>query len=484
MKKIAVRSLVRNYCVLVFGEVVARSLTFVTLAYLARKLGPGDFGVIEFCFAHALILYFMVDFGVGVLGPREIAQRPDEIKGITQQMASIRFWSMVSSLLLLVCYVMLSPQPWAVKSLLLLFGVSLVPVPYQFQWVFLGRNLMHYVSISQMVRFGVFAGIVLPTVRDASGMWIVAAAELAGLLAAAIFSVICLRLKMGFWPLSLPVVPAWSVIRQVVPIALSHFMWLAKYVFATVIVGFLTGLGKDAEEVGHFGAAVRIIVTMHVFVSLYFRNLLPSVSHAATKSVEPLQVLLDHTIRASAWVSLCGATLLVIMAHQVIQVVYGDEYGQSVLILKILVWMLPAALVSVHFQVTLIATSRQGLELFSTAAGAATTLTLIMVLFHRFGLASVAVAMVIGEMITLVVSFVFTRLYVLRVRLGRCIWPPVVTTIATAALLLAWPSAALWTQALIMVVFFALAIAVFDRESLGILRKIIPSSTRRAADLV
>ncbi len=57
----------------------------------------------------------MVDFGVGILGAREIAQRPDETGRITQHMVAIRFWSMASSVFLMVCYVMLCPQPWSVK---------------------------------------------------------------------------------------------------------------------------------------------------------------------------------------------------------------------------------------------------------------------------------------------------------------------------------------------------------------------------------
>ena len=459
-----IRSLIKNYCILLFGEAIARLLTLVTFAYLARALGPAGFGVIEFCFAHALILSFMVDFGVGVLGAREIAQRPDEVREVTQRMVAIRFWSMVSSVFLLVCYAMLSPQPWPVKSLLLLFGVSLVPMPYLFQWVFLGRNWMLYVSISQIVRYGVFAGIVLLTVRESSNMWNVAAAEFAGVLAAAIFTVFSFRLKIGFWP---PTAPAWPTryeIKQVAPIALSHFMWAAKYIFVTVVVGFSAGLGENAEQVGHFGAAVRIVVAMHVFVSLYFNNLLPSVSRAVTESVEPLRSLLDRAVRASAWISLCGSILLVIVAHHLVRFIYGHAYGQSAVILQILVWMLPAALVSAHFRVTLIAASRQGLELLSTATGAAITLALVVVLYRRFGLTSVAAAMVIGEMSTLILSFVFVHHYVLPVHLGRCVWPPVVATIVTAALLLAWPSIAVWAKASIVVVFFALAIAVLDPE--------------------
>jgi O-antigen/teichoic acid export membrane protein len=417
----------------------------------------------------------MVDFGVGILGAREIAQRPNDIKKISQRMVGIRFWSMASSVFLLVCYALLSPQPWQVKTLLLLFGISLVPMPYLFQWVFLGCNWMKYVSISQIVRYGVFAGIVLLTVREPSNMWIVAAAECAGVLASAVFTVVSFRFKIGSWPPIAPVWPTMNEIKQVAPIALSHFMWAAKYIFVTVVVGFLAGLGENAEQVGHFGAAVRIIVAMHVFISLYFNNLLPTVSRAITESIEPFRFFINRAVRTSAWISLCGSMLLVIMAHQLVRIVYGDAYGKSVIILQILVWMLSAAFISTHFRVTLIAASRQGYELMSTAVGAGITLMLVIILYRRLGLTSVAAAMVIGEISTLVLSFIFVHRYVIPVRLGRCIWMPVVATIVTAALLLAWSSIALWAKASIVVVFFALTIAMLDPEFLEIFRKTVPS---------
>ncbi len=475
-RKIVIRYLIKNYCILLSGEAIARLLTLITFAYLARALGPAGFGIIEFCFAHALILSFMVDFGVGVLGAREIAQKPNDIREITKRMVAIRFWSMALSAFLLACYALLSPQPWPVKTLLLLFGISLIPMPYLFQWVFLGCNWMKYVSISQIVRYGVFAGIVLLTVREPSNMSNVVAAECAGVLVSAVFTIVCFRLKIGFWPSIAPVWPTMNEIKQVAPIALSHFMWAAKYIFVTVVVGFLAGLGQNAEQVGHFGAAVRIIVAMHVFISLYFNNLLPSVSRAVTEPIEPFRLFINRAVRTSAWISLCGSMLLVIMAHQIVRIIYGDAYGQSVIILQILVWMLSAALVSTHFRVTLIAASRQGFELISTAVGAVITLTLVIILYRRLGLTSVAAAMVIGEMSTLVLSFIFVHRFVISVRFGRCIWPPVVATILTAALLLIWPSITVWAKASIVIVFFALAIVMLDPELLQIFRKTVLSS--------
>ena len=147
-------------------------------------------------------------------------------------------------------------------------------------------------------------------------MWKVAVAEIAGVLAGAIFTIVSFRLKIGFWPPALPSRPSWRMIRQVLPIALSQFMWAAKYIFATVVVGFVAGLSENADLVGYFGASVRIIVAMHVFISLYFNNLLPSVSRTISESLEPLRALLGRAVRASTWISLCGSMLMPISTHQ------------------------------------------------------------------------------------------------------------------------------------------------------------------------
>jgi PST family polysaccharide transporter len=401
-----------------------------------------------------------------------MAQRPRAIRQITRRIVATKIWSTALSLSLLACYAMLSPQPGAVRSLLLLFGVSLLPMPYLFQWVFLGRQWMRYVSIAQVVRYGTFAGIVLLTVQGAADVWCVAAAEFAGVLAAALFTVVCLRWKQGFWPPALAGIPERSVVRQAVPLALSHLMWAAKYVLVTVLVGFLAGLEENAARVGHFGAAVRIIVALSAFISLYFNNLLPSVSQAVSDSAEWLASLLDRAIRAAAWVSLCGALLLIIGAPHVVRLIYGEAYGQAVVLLRILVWMLVAALVSTHFRVTLIAASRQGLELLSTAGGAALTLALVVVLYHRFGLPGVAVAMVLGELGTLILSSIFVHRGILPVRPGQCLRAPMAAAVAAVLLLLAGPGAPAWAKAAAVVLIFLAAAAVLDPQLLGGLRRV------------
>jgi O-antigen/teichoic acid export membrane protein len=357
-----------------------------------------------------------------------------------------------------------------VKSLLLLFGASLLPRPYLLAWVFLGCHWMRYVSLTQVVRYGTFAGVVLLTVRSPSDAWHVAAAEFAGVLAAAACTVACFRRKLGFWPPGLSGLPAWGVIRPAVPIALSHLMWAAKYVFVTILVGFLAGLEENAAQLGHLGAAVRIIVALSVFVSLYFNNLLPSVSQAMTESADWLASLVHRAVRASAWISVCGAILLVLGAPRVVRRVYGNTYGQAVPLLQILAWMLAAALVSTHFRVTLIAASRQGLELLSTAAGAALTLLLVVALYRRWGLTSVAVAMVLGELSTLVFSYLLVRRYVLPVRSGRCLWASGTAALGAIVLLTTGPATPAWAKVAMAAVVFLLAVVVLDPELLVLLR--------------
>ncbi len=56
-----------NFFLLVAGEMTAKVLTFASLTYLARTLGPTDYGFIEFTLAVMVFFSLPADLGLGVL---------------------------------------------------------------------------------------------------------------------------------------------------------------------------------------------------------------------------------------------------------------------------------------------------------------------------------------------------------------------------------------------------------------------------------
>src|SRR5215510_5785755 len=133
-----IRSLVANLGLLATGELLSKVFTLVAFAHLARVLGPVSFGNVEFALAVIFIFSLLIDLGLGIYGAREIAKDRVFIPSITQRVVSTRCWLTLITLGGLVLFVSVMRLPWEVRWLLLLFGLTLIPMPLLLQWVFQG----------------------------------------------------------------------------------------------------------------------------------------------------------------------------------------------------------------------------------------------------------------------------------------------------------------------------------------------------------
>jgi O-antigen/teichoic acid export membrane protein len=185
-------------------------------------------------------------------------------------------------------------QPWPVKILILLYGLTLFGVPGLLGWVFQGRDSMHYVALASIVRWTTFAAGVFLWVHAPGQIWKVPLVEAGAIGLVVLFYVALLARQFGPLQQGVDLPFARSMIRQAAPIGASELVWATKIYFATVWLGLVVG----GAEVGWFGAAHRLVVALHAFVWLYFFNLLPSLARATQEPPGPLQALLQ---RSSSW---------------------------------------------------------------------------------------------------------------------------------------------------------------------------------------
>ena len=435
------RTIAANFGWLAAGELVAKLCSFTAFVYIARIFGPSAMGLIEYVLAIIFVMTLVIDFGFGMYGAREIAKNQTLISDMARRVMGTRLWLTLLCLVVVAIAAICANRP-ELRWLMLLFGLSLLPAPFLLQWVFQGCDLMHVVSIVQVVRYGVFAIVVFTTVRARTHLWLVPIAEILGVLAAAALTITFYRRRFGSFPLMIRRWPDWRLIADSLTIGASQFMWAARYVFVTVL---LWPMAPD-EEIGLFGTALRIVVAMHMFVTLYFYNLLPSVSRSTLAPRPVLQTLLSSTIRASTWISVPLCIITLICARPLIHMTYGTAFDGSVGVFQILIWMLATALLSAHHRVTLIAFGRQSLELFSTSIGAALNIILLFVLYRPFGIVGVAAAMLAGELITLLLSYRLVERHVMATHTWSAAWPPLCVALIAAILAYAVRQNPLWLQ--------------------------------------
>jgi O-antigen/teichoic acid export membrane protein len=361
------RKLAFNFFLLVAGEMTAKLLAFASLSYLARILGPTDYGFIEFTIAVMVFFTLPADLGLGAYGAREIAHSPANAPQLLHAVTGLRMALSLCSMAVLAVFVLLLHKSVGLKILLALYGLSLLGHPFLLQWFFQAFDQMRWVGVASIIRQAGFAVLVFLFCRRQSSLIYVGAIECASVACVGLY---CARVtrRMGFgWP--------WPDLRfrrlaghlgQAVPIGLSEIAWAFMWYFCTVLLGLVfTG-----SAVGWFGAAHRVVMALHTFVWLYFFNLLPSISRCVGRPAGQLLDLMNGSIRLIAWTGLLGAAILTALAPEVLVLLYGPGYRGAAASFSILVWMLPIAMLSGHYRYTLIAFRLQNRLLRCTVASA------------------------------------------------------------------------------------------------------------------
>lgn len=386
------------------AEAFTKLATFAAFAYLARVFGPSGFGYIEWAGTVLMCSSLIVDQGFSAYGAREIAKKPGETSELVSEVVTARILLAVIGYAAIALFAVIFVRESTITSLLLVYGLSLWALPFLLQWVFQGHDRMHIVGITQIIRQMIFVLVVFAFVRGIDNVLWVGIAEVAGVTAAALFSIWAYRQFFStrgkvHWSLSS------KLFREGVPIGLSQMFWTVKMFGAT----FIVGLVATSEDTGYFAGAMRIYIALHTFVYLYYFNMLPSLARAWEVGPDKLAGLIGRSLKIVALSSLLVGFVWVAAASFVMTSVYGPSFALGGGALRWLAGACIAAAISGHFRFGLIAARFQNREMLATAIGSLIALALIPVGYFNAGTSGAAAVLFFAEIVVLIFSWIFYR---------------------------------------------------------------------------
>ena len=460
--------LATNFAVLSGGELVSKLFGLAAFAYLARILGPTDFGNLEFALAIIFFFTLLVDGGLNQYGAREIAKDKDAVTRFTTHIIFIRCLYAMVAFGLLAIFVIFIDKSWTVKRLVLLYGLTLFVLPGILPFVFQSYELMHYVAMASIIRWTIFAASVFLFIQGPDQTWIVPIIEGIAIGCIGVFYLLAFSHCFGSLRQRINYSFALSVIRQALPIGASELVWALKVYLATVLLGILVG----GPEVGWFGAGHRIVISLHTFVWLYFFNLLPSIARCTQEPLEALQRLTRTSIQLTAWTAIFLGIVGTTFAEPLIRLVYGSQYDEGVGAFRVLVWLIPLALMSGHFRYALIAYGRQKLEFLSAACGAGLNILLNLFLIPSFGMVGASWALIASEALIWGLTYYFVRRTITHIPIWAPISQPLLGGAILAATLYLLPPYNIWITGSSAVVVYCLALSIMQPKILVHVRTI------------
>jgi O-antigen/teichoic acid export membrane protein len=383
------RSLLRSFGTLAAGESAARVVGLLAVIVMARRLGPGAFGVA--IVGTTLIAWFrlVVDSGTEVVAVRDTSRNPDSFRPTAERLLGLRLaLSLPAAALLALAALLVSAEPQD-REALLLFAVVLPMIGLNLRFVVLSVSAARSVAIGNIASQLLLATGVVFLLQDRHDLVLVPLLTGAGEL---VYAVIVLAAVMPRFGLLLPRIDlrAWrDTLVAGFPLAVNGLARTVIYSFDI----FLIAAVMARHDVGLYGAAYKPILFCSGVVALMSVAFLSA--YSAPSDISQRTMLARRTARTAALVTIPVALALSLGSSLVLSLIYGPDYAGAATALAILAWTIPLLACGAPYGQTLVSAHRQALFMWHNIAGAAANIAgnaAAIPLFGLTGAASVTVA--------------------------------------------------------------------------------------------
>jgi PST family polysaccharide transporter len=407
------------------GDRVFRTGGAVLISIMvARYLGPDQFGALAYALSVVAVFASAASLGLPDIVIRELVRRPDDRRAIMASAFAMRCVAAVAVLALaLLTAAIAGPADGHTLTLVLLISVGPVAqamdvvesgyqATNQVRGVVLRRNLAFVVQAALRILavvlhapLIVFAALTsLEAVGAAFLLWQMAQAGGRDFGLGDLHLAEARRLFGASWPL---------LVRS---LAIGVYMR-----FDQVLLGHLAGLAA----VGLYAAAARVSEAWYLLPSALVRAATPALVARHRQDVAAYEALLARVMGGMVWAAIAFALAMSLLATPLIRLTFGAAYLPAAPVLAVHAWGAVLMTMGAASTQWLINQGLTRLSLVQSLLGCAADIGANLVLIPAYGVMGAAVAMLIGQLVSVSLGnlcFAATR-PVLRLQMRALLLP-------------------------------------------------------------
>jgi O-antigen/teichoic acid export membrane protein len=391
----------RNIVAILSGDVGSRVIGFFVTVYLARIFTPASFGLVNLGLAALGYLFLINSPGIQILEVRNAAATEGGMGVRAGAILSMRLFLAPLLLLITAAVLYAGNVPRETSEIILLYGLSLLPLALSFDWLFGGKENFRLITAARLLNACIFGLATVSLVRSDGDVRWTAIAFFAGNVAATLLLGMTYFRRYGAPPFSWDP-GAWKVIlRENIPVGSA--MLLAQSV--TNLPPLVIGVLLTNTDVGMYSAGLKLSFVILIIDRTFNAMFLPVATRYAIGRPEDLKRVLDVVLKAiiAFMVPLLVASCIV--AGPAVRLVFGPGYEPAVPIFRILTGYVFVTIANSLFVCTLIARERTKEYARIVGFGAGVVFVSVVVLTALMGAPGAAWGTILGETVILVLLF-------------------------------------------------------------------------------
>ncbi|HEV8327373.1 MAG TPA: flippase [Nitrospiraceae bacterium] len=381
-----------------FGEQVLRIVAglFVGI-YVARYLGPEQFGVYSYAAAFVGLFGAIARLGLDGIVVRDLVNHPGE----RDVYLGTAFWlKLIGALLtlgLLATAVQFTGNDATTNLYIFIIGSGLIFQSFDVvDSYFQSKVLSKYVSIAKLIQLALSSVLKLYFIFiQADLFWFVLVSLVDQISRALSLAFAYWRQKIGsFWG-HFDLGTAKAMFRNCWPLILSGIAVTIYMRIDQIMIKEMLG----QREVGLYSAAVKLSEAWYFVPVIITSSFFPAIVNAKKISQELYHQRLQRLCTLMVWLAIAVALPMTFLADSVASLLYGHHYREAGSVLAIHIWGAVFVFLGVSSGVFFTVENYLKKSFYRTALGAVSNVLFNLVLIPRYGINGAAMATVLSQFI-------------------------------------------------------------------------------------
>jgi len=417
----------RNSVWLLASNIVVKLIGTYTAVAVARYLG--DVGLGQYSFAVAFVSFFAIfaNFGFDALLTRDIAKNKDETQRYVGNISSIKILLSLITMLILFIVSFLIDKPMVIRILLWVFGLDIIinALKGTISSALQGHEIIKYTAISQIFEKAIWALVLIFIIRMDLGITSIAFGTMITTIIGSIYLFLIYKKRLGkivllsdkkFWK---------KLFIQAWPFTLTGIFLLIYWKIDLVMLSFY----QTDAVVGWYSAAYRLLELLMIAPVVLMTPLYPVFSRLAKFDKAKLKDTFKLAVRYLLILMIPIVFGVMLLGDKIILYIYGKQFVNSVIALKILIFATLFAFINYPFLMLLNSMGEQKRGTFQTGISAVLNILLNLILIPMFSYIGASITTVIAEASFLTLSYIYIVKNGFRINFLSVIFKPLIAAI-------------------------------------------------------
>ena len=332
-------NILRNFSFLTVGHIIEKLITFVIVVILARYLGVEGYGIYALALSFVGLFGHLFDGGLNLLLMREMSRentdRPQLLGHVLVGKIFLGFIIFIAIILLAIAL----GYPQAVLWSIIIYGTSMFFLSFSntFRSIFIALGRTEFEGLLLILnRFLLLGGIILFAILNIKIPGIITAHLIAVIIVVILGAYLCK--KFFFAPLwNIDYQSIKKLFKEAIPFAIGAIMGEIFFNIDNVMLSKMVGM----ESVGYYNAAYKLSFSGMLFANTLTLVAYPYFSRKWPADKDNIFKMFDGIFKALIVLSAAFSLSASLLSEDIIALVFGEQYRESVILFNILVWSVP-----------------------------------------------------------------------------------------------------------------------------------------------